>query len=51
MDAKQLMLLRYVALPETEREALDEAIMDKGITDLTSLLAAMQMVETYFDEQ
>lgn len=41
----------YDALPATEREALDQVIMDQGITDLESLLHTMDMVKTYFKEQ
>ena len=40
----------YAQLPQTEREALDETIMDQGIHDLKSLIAAVRMVETYFKE-
>lgn len=45
------LMAMYDALPETEREALDQAIMDQGITDLESLLHTMDMVKTYFKEQ
>lgn len=40
----------YAQLPQTEREALDETIMDQGISNLKSLIAAVRMVETYFKE-
>ena len=40
----------YAQLPQTEREALDETIMDQGINSLKSLIAAVSMVETYFKE-
>ena len=41
----------YAQLPQTEREALDETIMDQGVHDLKSLIATVRMVETYFKEQ
>ena len=48
----EIELLRmYAQLPQSEREALDETIMDLGITDLMGLIQAMEMVQTYFKEQ
>jgi 2-hydroxy-3-keto-5-methylthiopentenyl-1-phosphate phosphatase len=41
----------YQNLPETEREALNETIMDQGVTDFDSLLKAFEMVKTYLQEQ
>lgn len=40
----------YAQLPQTEREALDETIMDQGVHDLKSLIATVRMVNTYFKE-
>ena len=45
------LMAMYNALPATEREALDETIMNQGINDLKSLLYTLRMVETYFQEQ
>ena len=48
----EIELLRmYAQLPQTEREALDEAIKGCEIVTLTSLLYAFNMVNTYFKEQ
>lgn len=44
-------LLDAEDLPSTEREALNETIMAQGITDIDSLLEAVEMVATYFKEQ
>ena len=40
----------YALLPQTEREALDETIMDQGVHDLKSMIATVRMVNTYFKE-
>ena len=40
----------YAQLPQTEREALDETIMDQGVNGLKSLIETVRMVETYFKE-
>ena len=48
----EIELLRmYALLPQSEREALDETIMDQGITDLVSLIQTVKLVTTYFKEQ
>ena len=48
----EIELLRmYALLPQSEREALDEAIMDQGTNDLVSLIQTMKLVTTYFKEQ
>lgn len=44
------LMAMYNALPATEREALDETIMDQGITDLISLINTVKLVTTYFKE-
>lgn len=41
----------YYALPPSEAEALDETIMDQGITTLEDLLDTLEIVEIYFKEQ
>lgn len=47
----EIELLRmYAQLPQSEREALDETIMDQGITDLVSLIKTVKLVTTYFKE-
>ena len=52
MYAQLIELLRmYAQLPQSEREALDETIMDQGITDLVSLIQTVKLVTTYFKEQ
>ena len=50
MFDKLALLAMYAQLPQTEREALDETIMDEGINDLVSLLNTMEFVNTYFKE-
>ena len=48
----EIELLRmYAQLPQSEREALDETIMDQGITDLVSMIQTVKLVTTYFKEQ
>ena len=48
----EIELLRmYAQLPQSEREALDETIMDQGINDLVSLIQTVKLVTTYFKEQ
>ena len=51
MLALQELLRLYAQLPRTEREALDETIMDRGVTDLHELVKTMEVVQTYFEEQ
>jgi len=51
MFDKLKLLAMYARLPQTEREALDETIMNEGITDLVGLLNTMEFVTTYFKEQ
>ena len=47
----EIELLRmYAQLPQSEREALDETIMDQGINDLVSLIQTVKLVTTYFKE-
>lgn len=50
LDKLELMRL-YSQLPQTERDALDETVMDQGIHDFVGLLQAMELVQTYFKEQ
>ena len=50
MFDKLKLLAMYARLPQTEREALDETIMNEGITDLVGLLNTMEFVTTYFEE-
>ena len=50
MFALQELLRLYAQLPRTEREALDETIMDQGINDLVSLVKTVELVNTYFKE-
>ena len=50
MLALQELLRMYAQLPNTEREALDETIMDEGIHDLVGLIKAVELVNTYFKE-
>ena len=48
----EIELLRmYAQLPQSEREALDETIMDQGTNDLVSLIQTVKLVTTYFKEQ
>ena len=47
----EIELLRmYAQLPQSEREALDETIMDQGTNDLVSLIKTVKLVTTYFKE-
>lgn len=50
LDKLKLMEL-YSKLPQSERDALDETIMDQGINCLKDLLETVELVETYFEEQ
>lgn len=50
MFALTELLRMYAQLPQTEREALDDTIMDQGITNLHTLVDTVRMVNTYFEE-
>jgi hypothetical protein len=45
------MILQYASLNANDREALDEAIMDKGITTLPRLLEALNDAQRFINEQ
>ena len=45
------LLRMYTQLPQTEREALDEAIKGCEIVALPSLVYAIDLIQTYFKEQ
>ena len=50
MKTEELRAL-FAQLPETERLALDETVMDRGVTDFDELLKTVELVQTYFKEQ
>lgn len=44
------LLAMYAQLPTSERDALDETILDPGINNFESLVQAIELVNTYFKE-
>lgn len=50
MKTEELRAL-FAKLPETERQALEETVMDQGINTFDGLLKTMELIQTYFKEQ
>lgn len=50
MKTEELRAL-FAKRPETERQALEETVMDQGICTFDGLLKTMELVTTYFEEQ
>lgn len=50
MKTEELRAL-FAQLPETERLALEETVMDQGICTFDGLLKTVELVQTYFKEQ
>ena len=50
MKTEELRAL-FAKLPETERLALEETVMDQGICTFDGLLKTMELIQTYFKEQ
>ena len=50
MFDKTELLKMYARLPQTEQDAIDQVIMDEGISHFQALIDAMDMVQNYFKE-